>query len=101
MLVKEAQSYTYFMNKLSVTEEFKEILRPYVQNLSALDTFSDKTTFIEDLKINSANIVDVFLDTEEKFDIEISNENLENIKNVGDAINAIMQILEERDLSSS
>ena len=89
------------MNKASVTQEFKEILRPYVQNLSALDSFSDETTFIGDLKINSANVVDVFLDTEEKFDIEMSNESLENIKNVGDAINAILQILEEKNLASS
>lgn len=89
------------MNKISVTEDFKEILRPYVQNLSALDTLSDETDFIKDLKINSANVVDVFLDTEEKFDIEMSNESLENIKNVGDAINAILQILEEKNLASS
>lgn len=89
------------MNRILLTEEFKEILRPYVQNISALDSLSDTTEFTKDLKINSANIVDVFLDTEDKFDIEISNENLESIKNCGDAIDAILQILEEKNVASS
>lgn len=89
------------MNRTLITDEFKEILRPYVQNIGALDTLSDTTEFTKDLKINSANIVDVFLDTEDKFDIEISNENLESIKNFGDAIDAILLILEEKSVATS
>lgn len=74
-----------------ITKEFKEILRPYTQNLEALENLSNETDFIQDLKINSANIVDIFLDTEEKFDIEINNDALEKIKNVGDAIQVVFE----------
>lgn len=61
------------------------------QNLEALENLSNETDFIQDLKINSANIVDIFLDTEEKFDIEINNDALEKIKNVGDAIQVVFE----------
>lgn len=78
-----------------ITLEFKEILRPYAQDLQALDNLTDDSDFTKDLKINSANIVDIFLDTEEKFNIEINNDALEKIKNVGDAIQIIYEKVKE------
>ena len=87
------------MNNDQIITEFKEILRPYSQNATALDALSGDTDFIKDLKINSANIVDVFLDTEEKFDIEINNDSLEKIKNVGDAINVISEKIKEKNMT--
>lgn len=78
-----------------ITSEFKEILRPYTQNLEALDNLKSDSDFTNDLKINSANIVDIFLDTEEKFDIEINNDALETIENIGDAIQVIYDKVKE------
>lgn len=48
------------MNKNQIIEKFKEILEPYVQNPEALENFSEESDFINDLKINSTNMVDVF-----------------------------------------
>ena len=87
------------MNNDQIIAEFKEILRPYTKNTTALDALSEQTDFINDLKINSANIVDVFLDTEEKFDIEINNDSLEKIKNVGDAVNVISEKMKEKNIT--
>lgn len=87
------------MNNEQIITEFKEILRPYTQNTTALESLSGDTDFIKDLKINSANIVDVFLDTEEHFDIEINNDSLEKIKNVGDAIGVIAEKIKEKNIS--
>lgn len=84
-----------------ITLEFKEILRPYVNNLTALESLSSETDFIKDLEINSANLVDVFLDTEEKFDIEINNDSLEVIKNVGDAVKVIQSKIEANNVDSN
>ena len=43
---------------------------------------NEDTDFLNDLKINSANLVDVVLDIEDKYDIEIDNESMESMLNV-------------------
>ena len=45
--------------------------------------------FINDLKINSANLVDVILDVEDEFDIEIDDEELADVSTVGQAVNLL------------
>lgn len=77
------------MTKELILQKLKEIIKPYSQNPQALDTINEQTDFINDLKINSANLVDVFLDAEEVFEIELDNSSLEKIVSVHDAINAI------------
>ncbi|MBQ3989931.1 MAG: acyl carrier protein, partial [Bacteroidales bacterium] len=43
----------------------------------------------DDLKINSARVVDIVLDLEECFDIEISDEDIEKMKTVKDVIETV------------
>jgi len=85
------------MNKDQIIDKFKEILEPYAQNPQALENFSIESDFIKDLEINSTNLVDVFLDIEEVFDIEIENAALEQIQNSADAIAIITRKLEEKN----
>ena len=89
------------MNKDQIIEKFKEILEPYVQNPQALENFSEDSDFVNDLQINSTNMVDVFLDVEDAFDIEIDNASLEQIQSSEDAINVITRKLEERNRISN
>jgi len=89
------------MNKNQIIEKFKEILEPYVQNPEALENFSEESDFINDLKINSTNMVDVFLDVEDAFDIEIENAELEQIQSSEDAIDVITRKLEEKEKLSN
>ena len=56
--------------------DLKEIITPYTENKAALATISENTDFLIDLKINSANLVDIILDIEEKFGIEIDNDSM-------------------------
>lgn len=78
------------MDREETLEKLKNIIKPYVQNQEAFDSISEETDFIHDLKINSANLVDVILDIEEKFDIMIDNESMKQMVNVKEAI-AIIQ----------
>ena len=55
------------------------------------------TDFINDLKINSANLVDVILDIEEKYDIIIDNEAMERMINVKAAVAIIETKLAEKN----
>ncbi|PJJ07934.1 acyl carrier protein [Flavobacterium sp. 1] len=77
------------MDREETLEQLKHIVKPYVQDQEALDSLSEETDFINDLKINSANLVDVILDIEEKFDIMIDNESMKQMVNVKEAIGII------------
>jgi acyl carrier protein len=77
------------MNKQDIIEELKAIVKPYIQNQEAFDTLTEDTDFINDLKINSANLVDVILDIEEKYNIVIDNESMEKMVNVKAAMTII------------
>ena len=77
------------MNKEKTIEELKSIVKPYIQNQEAFDRLSEDTDFIKDLNINSANLVDVILDIEEKYNIVIDNESMERMINVKSALEII------------
>ncbi|MCW3466745.1 acyl carrier protein [Chitinophaga nivalis] len=77
------------MDNATLIARLKEIVAPYAKNEEALQQINATTDFINDLKINSANLVDVILDVEEKFDITISNEEMEKMLNVQAAMDII------------
>ena len=77
------------MNKQQTLQELKSIIKPYTQNQEAFEILSEDTDFINDLKINSANLVDVILDIEEKYNIVIDNESMERMVNVKAALEII------------
>lgn len=69
--------------------KLKGIVKPYIQDQEAFDQLTEETDFINDLKVNSANLVDIVLDVEDEFDIEIDNESMEQMLNVKNAIEII------------
>ena len=81
------------MNKDEAIQKLKEIVKPYVKDAPALENLTEDTDFINDLNINSANLVDVILDVEEVFDIEIDNESMEKMRDVKSALAVIEEKL--------
>jgi len=84
------------MNKQETIEKLKIIVKPYVKNQEAFDTLTEDTDFITDLQINSANLVDVILDIEEEFNIEIDNASMERMLDVKSALDIIATKLAEK-----
>lgn len=84
------------MKEKDILEAIKKIVTPYTQRPKGLENFNEETDFIKDLEVNSANLVDVILDVEDEFNIEIDNESMEGMLTVGDAKNII-----ERKLASA
>jgi acyl carrier protein len=84
------------MNKEEVIARLKPIVSTYAQDQDAMQTINEDTDFIKDLKINSANLVDVILDVEEEFKIEIDNASMEQMLNVKASIAVIQQKLKEK-----
>ncbi|MBM4384387.1 MAG: acyl carrier protein [Deltaproteobacteria bacterium] len=70
-----------------------KILTPYVKDAAALSSASAATNILEDLKVNSARLVDVVLAFEDEFDIEIADEDVDTVNTIGDCVGLISQKL--------
>jgi acyl carrier protein len=84
------------MNKEETIEKLKGIVKPYIQNQEAFDNLTESTDFINDLRINSANLVDVILDIEEEYNIIIDNQSMERMLDVKSAMEIIETKLSEK-----
>jgi acyl carrier protein len=63
------------------------------------EAFTEKSSFIEDLGADSLDIVELIMEFEDEFGIEIPDEEAEEIRTVGEAINAIAKKLEKKSSS--
>lgn len=77
------------MEQSEVMERVVKILTPWVKNEDALGSISMETNILEDLKVNSARLVDVVIAFEDDFDIEIDDEDVDSVNTVGDAVTLI------------
>ncbi|MDO5689725.1 MAG: acyl carrier protein [Tissierellia bacterium] len=52
-----------------------------------LETVSNDMVIAEDLGADSIALLEIVMDVEEEFDVEIDDETLSNIKTIGDVVN--------------
>jgi acyl carrier protein len=81
------------MDQGEVMERVVKILTPWVKNEDALASVSMETNILDDLKVNSARLVDVVIAFEDEFDIEIADEDVDSVNTVGDSVNLILEKL--------
>lgn len=74
------------MKNDTLITKLKTIIEPYIQDEDAFKNLSEDTDFVKDLKINSANLVDIILDIEDEFDIRLENEDMEKMLDVKSAM---------------
>ena len=81
------------MSEQEIFDKVVKILEPYVKNEEAFASVAQATSMLEDLKVNSARLVDVVLAFEDEFDIEIADEDADAVVTVGDAVRIITEKL--------
>lgn len=81
------------MNEAQITEKVIALITPYVKNRDALASISKDTTFLTDLGVNSARLVDIVLAFEDEFNIEVSDDAADSITTVGDAVALIDKLV--------
>ncbi len=80
---------------MALFEQVKEII---VQELSVPEEkVKESSTFESDLRADSLDVVELVMELEEKFEIEIPEEDFEQIHTVGDLVRYIERKLAERD----
>ncbi|WP_264521098.1 acyl carrier protein [Flavobacterium sp. N1994] len=77
------------MDRTTTIEQLKAIVKPFVKNEEAFENINESTDFINDLNINSANLVDIVLDVEDAFKIDIDNESMEKMLTIKAALDII------------
>jgi acyl carrier protein len=79
------------MEQQQVFDKVVSILKPFVKAPEALASASMETSILKDLKVNSARLVDVVLEIEDAFEIEVKDEDADKVKTIGDAVNLILR----------
>jgi acyl carrier protein len=73
---------------MATTEEIRSNLAEIVNEVAGIpaeDVQMDKS-FVDDLDVDSLSMVEVVVAAEEKFDVKIPDEEVKNLKTVGDAV---------------
>jgi acyl carrier protein len=73
---------------MATTEEIRTSLADIVNEVAGIpaeDVQMDKS-FVDDLDVDSLSMVEVVVAAEEKFDVKIPDDEVKNLKTVGDAV---------------
>jgi acyl carrier protein len=77
------------MERTQVVEGLAEILEE-VAGVNP-DDVAEPKSFTEDLDVDSLSMVEVVVAAEEKFDVKIPDDEVQNLKTVGDAVSYILK----------
>jgi len=77
------------MEEQQIFTEMIEILRLYAKDKTHLDQATMATHILDDLKVNSARLVDVIIKCEDVFGITIEDDEADKIRTIGDAVGLI------------
>jgi len=67
------------------------------QLLVEVDEVTDEASFVEDLGADSLDTVELIMEFEDEFGVEIPDEDAEKVQTVGEAINYIEKMVQEKE----
>jgi len=77
------------MNTEAYYQKLKDIIGPYLPEDVSADEIRMDSHLVNELNINSANLVDIILDVEDEFDITLENADMDAMQTVRDAMELI------------
>ena len=80
------------MSREEILAKLNEIIKPYVGDEAQFEGLHEGSDLINDLKINSAHVVDIVLDIETEFDIVIDDESINKMDTIASSINVIEKL---------
>jgi len=81
------------MDEQKIFQEMLNILRVYTKDASLIDRATKETHILNDLKVNSARLVDVIIKCEDVFGITIEDDEADKIGTIGDAVALVLKKL--------
>lgn len=77
------------MEEQTIYNEFLNIIKVYAKDTALVEKATKETHILNDLKVNSARLVDIIIKCEDVFGIEIDDDDADRIRTIGDAIDVI------------
>jgi acyl carrier protein len=77
--------------RADVLTQIKEIVAPYASMTP--DQILEEHTLIEDLGLDSLDIMEVTMEVEEQYDISVPDERVEDLRTVGDVADRVTSLL--------
>ena len=81
------------MQEADILVQLTSIVKKYMPEPELVNNLRADSDFLQDLKINSAHLVDIILDIEDAFDVEISDDDAEKMLNVSSTVQIIQSKL--------
>lgn len=76
------------MTREQVRMDLINVIQPFAR-IDAKKELKDSVTLVDDLGVDSARMVDIILDLEDKFTITISDAEADRLTNVGSAVDLV------------
>jgi acyl carrier protein len=77
------------MSEVQIQQKVLDIIKPFAKAPEAFANAGPALSILDDLKVNSARLVDIVLAFEDAFGIEINDDDADSVKTVGDAVSLI------------
>jgi acyl carrier protein len=79
---------------MATRDEIVEGLAEILEEVAGVnpDDVSEEKSFTEDLDVDSLSMVEVVVAAEEKFNVKIPDDSVQDLKTVGDAVNYIVGV---------
>lgn len=77
-------------------DKLKAIIEPYLDDQVDVESLTLESHLINELNINSAHVIDIVLDIENEFDVEIDDESIMKMETIQSVMDIINQKLTEK-----
>ncbi len=79
------------MDDKDIYTKLKVIIEPYLDDEVDMEALSLDSHLINELNINSAHVIDIVLDIENEFDIEIDDDSIMKMETIQNVLNIIKE----------
>ncbi len=77
------------LNDAELYERIRLVLKEFIPKGDSPDNISPETRLLEDLNVDSARVVELVLDLEDAFSINIEDGVIDTLKTVGDLVDLV------------
>jgi len=81
------------MTTEALYNEVVQIISKYSRAEEAMKDVSRDSSILGDLKVNSTRFVDILIEFEDKYNLQISDDDADKIETVGDAVDLLKKLI--------
>lgn len=77
------------VNRSEIHDRIAELVSPLAKDRAALESMTETTSILGDLKVNSARLVDLILAVEDEFGIEVDDDEVDKVTTISDVVDLV------------